>query len=68
MAVFHFSTITKPDHTDIPEKLLLRSESLYSLEMDKERKILTVITTGNLQPQQIEEWLKEEGFECSLIK
>jgi hypothetical protein len=68
MAVFLFSTKNNTDHNEAALKVLLKSDSIFSFEIDKERKLLTVITTGNIKPKQIQEWLKEEGYECSHIK
>ncbi len=68
MAVFHFSTNVKAEDKLTAINFLMKSDSIYSFEVDKERNLLTVITTGNIKPQQIQQWLKDEGFECELIK
>jgi hypothetical protein len=69
MSVYLYSAdIKNRDNQQIAINVLMRSESIHSFDIDRERSIVTVITNGNVPPLQIEEWMKEEGFQASFIR
>ncbi len=69
MSVFLFSADVKTQNNQQTAiRFLMKSDSIHSFDLDKERNLLTIITNGNVQPMQVEEWLQEEGFECKFIR